>query len=332
LKASCAAERNPSAARRQERTVNEGREYLRKSAPTGPRLIDDANRNTVSTYRRLILDPRISHGAFRYWHYLRDRKNKNGQTWPKVRDIAADLGCKTHSLPGWTKELVLAGYLSVEKVGQKHNHLYTILPGDSHQPVLPKWATRKDSRDAETGDAKQASCRPNGNFVTPKQATPRVAQMGDVSNIQVVNSTSKVSGIPGLKIFQGWQLAKDREQFQKQIREEKDRVKPDQEIIAGLKASLAQINDEIRARGKSGQAVTSANGASPRQDDRNAGTYNANASADGPERKVCHNGWQSSVNQPIVPLSEPVKKPRTLAEMPDEELQAMGKQLRASIQ
>jgi len=161
-----------------------------------------------SVFRRLIYDPRISHGAFHLWHYLRDRKNKNGQTWPTVRDIAADLHCKTSSLTGWTKELVSAGYLSVEKVGQKHNHRYTILPGDGNQGALPKWATRKDSRVSHPGDTKQSACIPNGQVVSPKEATPRVSHMGDISNRQEVK-TSKGEMSPGFEKFSDWQLRKD---------------------------------------------------------------------------------------------------------------------------
>lgn len=162
--------------------------------------------NGVLVYRRLILDQRISHGAFRLWHYLRDRKNKDGQAWPKVRDIAADLHCKTDSVTGWTKQLVDAGYLAVEKIGQKHYHRYTILYGDEHQFAYPQWATRNKSRVPQTMDTKQVSdrvsigypypkdtvsCTPNSHVVSPKGGTPRVPQKGDLSNTSVVIPISK---------------------------------------------------------------------------------------------------------------------------------------------
>ena len=124
-------------------------------------------------YRRLIHDKRISHGAFRLWHYLHDRRNKCLQCWPEQRNIASEVGCKTHSLRKWTSELVQGDYLAVEKVGQNHHCKYTILFGDG-KGEMPEWATR--------GKAHIASCSPNGEMVTPNGDTPRVAEMGNGSN------------------------------------------------------------------------------------------------------------------------------------------------------
>lgn len=169
---------------------------------TDPQISGD-----ISVFRRIILDRRISHGSFRLWHYLHDRKNRNGQTWPQQRQIAADIGCKTHSLLGWIKELVAAGYLHVEKVGQKHFCRYTVLPGNDLPFVLPKWTTRKVSGVAQSGNAKNEPCCPKGSIVLPKAATPRVAQKGNVSKYQGVSSMSK--GDNPLEKLQGWQLRKD---------------------------------------------------------------------------------------------------------------------------
>jgi hypothetical protein len=72
-----------------------------------------------------------------------------------------------------------------------------------------------------------------------------------------------------------WQIAKDRQRLVQQIREERDKSKPDAEIIAGLRSNLAAINNEIRRRGKSGQPVTAADDAARSRIDRNAGTYNS---------------------------------------------------------
>lgn len=144
--------------------------------------------DALVVYRRLIHDARICHGAFRLWHYLRDRANKSGNCWPEQRTIASDLHCKTHSLPGWTEQLETAGYLTSEQVGQNHHLEYTVLFGDG-KVALPEWATRGN---ALMGDTKTVSCRPFGKEATPKGATPRVAPMGYVSNPTVVIPKSKI--------------------------------------------------------------------------------------------------------------------------------------------
>lgn len=167
------------------------------TTPTLPSNLEKAtastSTNAFSIFRRLIHDSRLSHGAFRFWHYLRDRKDKNGQTWPKQSTIATDLHCKESSLTRWTKELKGAGYISVERMGQNHHYRYTILPGDDRQFVPPQWASRKESRTPQMGDAKQIASPPNGNVALPKEASPRAAHLGGLSNTHQVNSTSKLS-------------------------------------------------------------------------------------------------------------------------------------------
>jgi hypothetical protein len=157
----------------------------------------------VTVYRRLILDDRISHGAFRLWHYLRDKSNRKGQCWPAQRTIATELHCKPHSLAGWIDELVNSGYLATNPQGQNHHFIYTVLTGCD---VLPKAATPGD---AQTGNAKEPCC-PNGQrrvlpispTVLPKAAIPRDAQKGNVSNINEVNSISKGEDNPRISVGQ----------------------------------------------------------------------------------------------------------------------------------
>lgn len=102
-----------------------------------------------SVYRRLVRDDRVSHGAFRLWHYLKDRANREGICWPQQRTISAELHCKVHSLTGWIRELAECGYLSTEIKGANHHFEYRLLFG----VVMPKSATR---RDAQKGNAKPA--------------------------------------------------------------------------------------------------------------------------------------------------------------------------------
>jgi hypothetical protein len=205
-----------------------------------------------TVYRRLIHDHRVSHGAFRLWHYLSDRRNKNGQTWPNQRDIAAEIGCKIHSLTPWTNELVDAGYLATEKVGQKHNLRYTILPGNAPFAALPEWATRTGFRHAEKGNTEDVSTCPKRNADMPKGATPRHAQMGNLSNLQGVNAMSKGGGRPpgGLENLEAWKLAKDIERLRNAIKTAKESQKPDPDLIAADRAELKLLMDEKRRRGR----------------------------------------------------------------------------------
>ena len=143
--------------------------------------------NALAVYRRIIHDARICHGAFRLWHYLHDRRNKANQCWPEQRTIARDIHCKTHSLPGWTSQLVAAGYLSVCEAGQNHHHVYQMHFGDG-RGALPAWATR--------GAAMPVSCRPKGKAVSPPEATPRDAATGDGSNHSEVITKSKGTASP----------------------------------------------------------------------------------------------------------------------------------------
>jgi hypothetical protein len=145
----------------------------------------------VSVFRRLIYDWRICKGAKLLWLYLRDRDNSAGQCWPDQRTIANDLRCKTHSLPGWTRQLIRCGYLHTKRVGQRHNFRYTVLTGDGYSN-LPKWA----ARDYRTGNANGSSRRPSRQVVTPKPATPRVACRGVVSNEQGVDNRRAASQRP----------------------------------------------------------------------------------------------------------------------------------------
>jgi len=76
---------------------------------------DDAG-TFAAVYERLVMDPSISHGAFRLWHLLRSKyANARGLAWPGQRRIAKDLGCDPHSIKGWTSQLVAGGYLRVEE-------------------------------------------------------------------------------------------------------------------------------------------------------------------------------------------------------------------------
>lgn len=168
---------------------------------------------SLAVFRRLIHDKRIADGAFRLWHYLHNRKNKSGKCWPEQRNIARELGCKTHSLRRWTFQLVNAGYLETEKRGQNHHLEYMILFGDG-KGDMPEWATR---RVAQIDDTENASRRPKGNVALPQEATPRVAETGDGSNHKRVITGSNVKITP--PIFEPVKRGLFRREYEAMIRD-----------------------------------------------------------------------------------------------------------------
>lgn len=107
-------------------------------APESP-----ASRSKV--FPKLMRDIKLSHGAFRLWHCLYDYWNpKSGVCWPGQRTIAEDMGCITHSIKGWTNELVEAGWVSIFQKKKGGRITYTLLDGagNSLAKVSRKSATQ----------------------------------------------------------------------------------------------------------------------------------------------------------------------------------------------
>lgn len=147
----------------------------------------------AALYGQLIVDRRICHGAFRLWHYLRDRADKTSWVaWPSQRTIAEAIGCKEESLPGWTSELLKAGYLlKVEQRGQRHVNEYFLAP--------PQEGVRNNSRTP-----------PKGFLAPPKKGEPRTPHWGGVSN----NSTQE-QGTKGPR--ERWMIERDSKSVREQI-------------------------------------------------------------------------------------------------------------------
>ena len=87
-----------------------------------------------------------------------------------------------------------------------------------------------------------------------------------------------------------WQLGKDRVRITKALHEEKEKINPNSGVIAGLRATLKNINAQYERLGQ-GVTLSAADdvpkarqaGSGP---DRNAGTYNAGASTDDLKARV----------------------------------------------
>jgi hypothetical protein len=71
-------------------------------------------------YSQIIQDKRISHGAFRVWHLLRDMTGDNTHCWPSMRTICKKISCSKSSVSGWIKELIEAQYVTVKR-GSRHS-------------------------------------------------------------------------------------------------------------------------------------------------------------------------------------------------------------------
>jgi hypothetical protein len=105
-----------------------------------PAMSDEHWKLDPAVYSRLLRDRSVSHGAFRFWHLLRDHAGKEkgfvGACWPKQESICAALGCDIKSLPKWRGELQAGRYLYARKVGEDHHWEYRIWDG-SESPKTP---------------------------------------------------------------------------------------------------------------------------------------------------------------------------------------------------
>lgn len=195
-------------------------------------------------YSRLVVDKRISHGAFRLWHYLRNRMNKidperYGRAWPEQRRISEEMGCKIHSIKGWVEELKKAGYLQVMTRGHNHFHEYLFL-----DVALPQPATRKPSGVAQTGMT-----------VLPKPASPRVSHSGNGTYYSEPNpinggTSPLASGVQTPKLSRSEKISKENELGRVEtaitkLEGQKPLDKNQAERFSTLKKKRQQIVDEL---------------------------------------------------------------------------------------
>lgn len=110
-----------------------------------------------SCYRRLIRDPHVCHGAFRLWHYLRDRASaKNGsRCWPGQRLISREMNCKRDSLAGWIQQLKTAGYLQTQSKGPNRQTVYILQDGRG----VPVFGIRSGPQPGATPRSPKRTCQ-----------------------------------------------------------------------------------------------------------------------------------------------------------------------------
>jgi hypothetical protein len=101
----------------------------------------------AQSFERLVLDKRLSDGAFRLFHYLKIYTDRNGVCWPGRRSMKRDLGSDFSSLQKWIEELKKSGWLRAERYSPA-NHpfvrernpamrdgmIYWLLDGDESNP------------------------------------------------------------------------------------------------------------------------------------------------------------------------------------------------------
>ncbi len=77
-------------------------------------------------YSQIIRDKRLSDGAFRLWHLMRDMTGANNCCWPSVRTISELLGCNKNSVLARIIELETNGYLRIERGNLHKSNRYFI--------------------------------------------------------------------------------------------------------------------------------------------------------------------------------------------------------------
>lgn len=98
-------------------------------------------RSRAEIFAALIQDQRISHGAFRLFHLLRDHQNpRTGACYPGRRRQMKALGSDHHCLKRWTAELVSAGWLCLLPVRNGEVFRYELLDGQGQ----PWWKSTTD--------------------------------------------------------------------------------------------------------------------------------------------------------------------------------------------
>ena len=129
-----------------------------------------------SAYKQLVLDNRLAHGAFRFWHLLRDYAGKKMQCWPGQRKLSKQLGSNYESIAKWRDSLIEHGWLRIEK-RKNGGHLYFLLI-----PPPDTTATEGGSTTTATG---------NGGTLLPKAVAVGATESGNGTNGIKLNPITK---------------------------------------------------------------------------------------------------------------------------------------------
>lgn len=152
---------------------------------------------TGATYKALAFDKRISHGAFRLWHVLRDFAGNKLKCWPGQRRLMRSLGSNFETIGRWRDELIHTGWLKVSNLGKKGVvHIYELIP-------LP----------SATG---------SGSAVLPEAAAPAATESGSETNEIKLTKGSKENAPP---IFESVKRGLYRKEYQGMIQDAETEIK-----------------------------------------------------------------------------------------------------------
>ena len=81
-------------------------------------------------FSSIYADDRLPHRAKVVYMYLKDRSDKNGQSWPGIKTIARELNVSTSTVKRAIDDLIRFGYMEKEtrfrENGGQSSNLYTL--------------------------------------------------------------------------------------------------------------------------------------------------------------------------------------------------------------
>lgn len=81
-------------------------------------------------FSSIYADDRLPHRAKVVYMYLKDRSDKNGQSWPGIKTIARELNVSTSTVKRAVDDLIRFGYMEKEtrfrENGGQSSNLYTL--------------------------------------------------------------------------------------------------------------------------------------------------------------------------------------------------------------
>jgi hypothetical protein len=166
-------------------------------------LQESKARSRAEIFAALIRDERISHGAFRLWHCLRDYVNsKTGESFPGQREIQSCLHCSNDSLKPWTNELITAGWLKTRAAKSAANpkgfrFIYTLLDGTGEPFLLSGTHTVPKNRNATNRSQNQEHTVPKSRSTAFLKVGTKVTPLRGVVN--KVNKTAALQGDSALE-------------------------------------------------------------------------------------------------------------------------------------
>lgn len=152
-------------------------------------------------YSQIMRDMRISHGAFRLWHILRDMTGTNKNCFPAVRYLATTLKAHKNSILTWIMELEAALYLRVERGNKHRSNRYYVLSGGSvsysghHRGAV---ARPPGGAENQTQSIPIIESKNQGQGARSKETTPALPK-AEKKNLRVVTPEATAAFLAGLR-------------------------------------------------------------------------------------------------------------------------------------